>query len=348
MEQTTSSGQPLPSGGRMLEGVPPLHWGKSGDCTFLGALAAATAVTPYPADYHTLMGATGLAFRVRWFQGPEGQRWCPSSPVGEMKDEAEAAAKASGWTLRAEFDEKPEKPIARLAPDIKAAIDAGLPPLAYDEGMNMAVIVGYEDEGATVWMQGYTCGAEAQRRATADLAMFAFFLDEHTEPLSPYEAARQGIALGVRNETRRHEPEEDEGWGYWHGPTALRKWAEDIGRYDGLTDDERGFLFFVSWWNYDGLLDARSHAGRYLREVAPLFAPEAGAALERAADLYDQEARLLRQPFEAKDAFQGPWRGEAGGNVALWTEPVRHREQSVLACAADIEASALAELACAL
>jgi len=347
MGQTQTYGQSLSPGGRMLEGVPMLAWGKSGDCTFIGALEAATAVTPYPANYNALMGATGLAFRVRWFQGKDGHEWCPSSPVGEMKDECEAATRVTGWKMRAEWGE-PDRPIARVAPDIQASIDAGLPVLAYDDQMNMAVIVGYEDEGATIWMQDYFHGEELQRRKTADLAMFVYFLDEHTEPLSTLEAAKQGIGMAVRNEKRKYEPANGENRGYWHGTTALAKWAEDIGRAEELTDEERGTVFFVTWWNFEGLFDARRNAGPYLRRVAPLFEPEAAAALQRAADLYDREAGVLGRSFEKRNAFLGPWTGQMGENITRWTDDVRRNEQQILACAAEIERDALAELATAL
>ncbi len=77
-----------------IEGVPVLTWGKGKDCTFAGALEAALGVTKFPYSYTDIMGMTGLAFRTRWYQGRTGDKWCPSSPVGEFPDEIAAISKS--------------------------------------------------------------------------------------------------------------------------------------------------------------------------------------------------------------------------------------------------------------
>lgn len=66
-----------------IEGVPSLGWGKDCECTFAGALSAA------------------LALRTRWYHGEIGQRWCPSSPVGEFPQEVEAEEMALVETRKA-------------------------------------------------------------------------------------------------------------------------------------------------------------------------------------------------------------------------------------------------------
>lgn len=338
MEQTWKENAPDPGfGKRVLERVETLSWGVSGDCTFSGALAAATAVTPHPYDYQTLMGVTGLAFRTRWFQGNQ-PRWCPSSPVGEFPEEVEAARKATGWTLRVETA---EEPMARLAPKIVASIDAGLPVLAYDSSLNMGVIAGYEDEGRTFLMRGYMCGEDMQAGKTADLPMFALFLEEHTQPLLPLQAAQQGIGMAAKNWSRGHDPENNLERGYWHGTAALAHWSEDIGRFDSLSEEERGMLFFVSWWNFGCLADARHQAAPFLRQVMPLFGQKAKPILERAAAVYTEETGQLGRTFLQKDVFMGPWTGK---NLNDWTESVREQEQEILTEANRLEAAAIALL----
>src|SRR5262245_3745437 len=72
---------------RVIEGVPALSWGTSGETTFCGALSAALAVTDRATDYATLMGDTGLALRLRWYRADdpaEPRGWCNSSAVGEF------------------------------------------------------------------------------------------------------------------------------------------------------------------------------------------------------------------------------------------------------------------------
>lgn len=322
---------------QIVEGVPGLHWGRNGECTFIGALEAALSVTGNPFSYQDLMGSTGLAFRVRWFQGPD-VRWCPSSPVGEFADESAAAGRATGWRLRFEFD---SEPMERRAPLFKASIEAGIPALAYDDKLNVGVIFGCEDDGKTVLMHDYAHGDETARRRTADLKMFAILLEPAPPALSPLDSASQGISIGVKNFKRRHDPEDNETRGYWHGPLALRKWADDIGLYDSLTEEERAKLFFVSWWNLDALADARKHAGPFLKQVMPLFPGSAHGALACAADLYEQEAELLIATFSNKDAFLGPWSGKG---IADWTPDVRKREHALLTDACAIETDAVSAL----
>lgn len=323
---------------RTIAGVPGLHWGTSGECTFIGALVAALSVTATPFDYRSMMGCTGLAFRVRWLQGPAGVRWCPSSPVGEFRNECEAAGKATGWRLRLEFD---NEPLDRLAPLFQASIEAGIPALAYDDKLNVGVIFGCEDDGHTVLMHDYAHGDETARRRTSDLKMFAILLEPDPPALSPLQAALHGISLGVQNFRRRHEPEGDESRGYWHGPLALEKWANDIALYDSHTDEERGTLFFVSWWNFDCLVDARKHAGPFLREVAPLFTEEARGAILCAADLYEKESELLSAAIINNGAFFGPWSGKT---IDDWLPGVRQHEQQLLLEACAIETDAISAL----
>ena len=108
-----------------IEGVPELGWGKNRECTFAGALEATLAVTDRPTGYSDLMGYTGLAFRVRWYRGKIGDRWCPSSPVGEFPQEMEAVQNAIGWQFRAEVLLDEETPdMSRFKGDIVASIDA--------------------------------------------------------------------------------------------------------------------------------------------------------------------------------------------------------------------------------
>lgn len=320
-------------GRTVLDGVPGLAWGRSGETTFIGAMVAALAATSNPMDYRTLMGCTSLAFRVRWFQGGDTERWCPSTPVGEFPDELEAARKATGWELRNEWE-----PLERFAPDIVRTIDAGLPVLAYDPELNMGVIAGYEDEGRTVLMRTYTSGEDVLSLPLAELKMAATFLGERREPLTMAEAALYGIRLGIRQFRRRHDPPDNDVRGYWHGPLALSRWAKDIAAYDQWDEAERRLLFFVSWWNFDVLADARGHAGPWLRMVAPLLPAASQDALVRAAGMYEEEARVLSRSFTHRDAFLGPW---SGGSTEGWTEDVRAREQEILHQAVGLETEAI-------
>jgi hypothetical protein len=195
---------------RVIEQVPALGWGRSGETTFCGALAAALKATDHPVSYDDLMGYTGLAFRMRWYQGPAGkQRWCPSSPVGEFPDEIAAAGRASGWTLRTEAHmEAPEGAnMGRFAGQIVESIDAGRPVLAYESRMNMAVIHGYRDGGRTLLMRDYFRGESDGGASAVEAEKIGPMLVFLEQPATP-PPAKQSVLAGLRRQLRsaaRHE-----------------------------------------------------------------------------------------------------------------------------------------------
>jgi hypothetical protein len=100
-------------------------------------------------------------------------------------------------------------------------------------------------------------------------------------------------------------------------------------------------LFFVSWWNFSSLVDARAAAARFLRGKADLLNGEGRDALRRAAVLYEQEGARLGEGVGRKDAFLGPWSGRTIGD---WLPAVRQREVEILGEARRTEAQAIAEI----
>ncbi len=328
---------------KKLEGVPPLAWGKNGDCTFIGALEAATAVTPWPCRYTTMMGVTGLAFRIRWFTGPD-EIGCPSSPVGEFQPEVEAAGRATGWELAVEWPGSADDQAA-MARRFKETIDRGLPALVYGAQMNMAVACGYEENGGILLLRDYTVGDDYLRKPTSELEMCALLLDGHTEPLSPMDAALQGIGMGVTNWKRVRETTDNPERGYWHGPKAYQAWRDVLERVDTFDDAAKGTAFFLNWWTFECLADARYNAGAFLRETAPLFAGEARSHLEKAAGIYEDEFAGIRESFEKRHAFIGPW---SGLDITSWNPEMRQREMAMLTRAEELEALAITEMETAL
>jgi hypothetical protein len=328
---------------KVLEGVPPLAWGQSGECTFVGSLVATLTVTDRPYDYATLMGVSGLAFRIRWFQSPD-RLGCPSCAIGESPEEIEVIRRATGWPLREEW-QKDGLAMPALAPDVIASIDAGRPVLVYDKQLNVAVVFGYEDGGATVLIRDYGDGKQVRRQPTHELAFMMIFLGEPNLPLSDFDAAHQGITLGVRHWQTLRAPEDPNVPGFAYGPAAFAAWRGVIDRYDSLDEDSRAFAFFLNWWCYDCLADARRHAGPFLRQVAPHFAAECRPFLERAAAGYEEVSRILDDAFRQKNAFLGPWTGR---EVADWTHEVRERERAILSEAERSDAEVIAELELAL
>ena len=229
--------------------------------------------------------------------------------------------------------------MARFALDIVASIDKGMPLLGYDEGYNMAVICGYEDEGRTVLMRDYSRGDETNRVEADRLPPFLLFLTEYTGAASREDALKMALKLSVENFSRP-DPVLDKGGAYHYGEHALAKWAGDIAHYDDYSQEEREILHAVSCWNFCSLWDARMAAASFLRQNLDL------ADLAPAADLYSQEAQILRRSsFERKEAFLGCWSGKS---IADWTLEVRQREIDLLNQAREMETEAIGLIAVSL
>ena len=82
-------------------------------------------------------------------------------------------------------------------------------------------------------------------------------------------------------------------------------------------------------------------AVRFLKDSAAVLEGKAAEAVNRAAALYEQEARLLASVFETKDAFLGGWSGK---DIKAWTDEVRQREQEVLSQGREIGSAAVSEI----
>ena len=322
-----------------IEGVPSLGWGKERECTFAGALSAALAVTDHPCSYTDVMGYTGLAFRVRWYHGHMGLRWCPSSPVGEFPQEIEAIQKATGWRLRCEIDiDAVEPDMARYQADIVSSIDAGFPVLAYEPKLNMDVIYGYRGAGKTLIIEDYFRD-EPVEAAPRDLGPFVIFLEEHDTAMPEAEAIRAGLEIAVANWER--EPMPGAKGKYHYGKGAREAWARDLGDVASLSDTERNLLHFASSWNCGSLFDARTAAVRFLGRAAEVLGGPAAESLKRAAACMEEEIDVLRVSFTEKTAFHGPWSGK---DSSEWTEEVREREREILARAGEAEEKAMGEV----
>ena len=320
---------------KVLENVPKLGWGTNRECTFIGALEAALAATQHPFSYSDMMGWSGLAFRTRWMSRDSEPRWCPSSPVGEMDEEILAVEKATGWPLRVAFVEKEHaERVAALTADFVASINSGRPVLAYEPELNMDVVYGYEDGGKALLLRDYSQPDTPLRLAASELGFLTLFLGEHGQEMSRRAALVETLNIALRNWRRKRF---SEGPGeYWYGEAALSRWADDIAGAGEFTDEQRGFLCFVSWWTYSSLYDALQAAVTFLRGNASLLSSEGEAALERAGKLYEEEVALLGSALSRKDAF----RREA----EQWTEAMRQREQEILSQAREIEGRAVSEL----
>ncbi len=324
-----------------IEAVPQLAWGKGKECTFIGALEAALAVTATPHTYENLMGWSALAFRTRWFRGDTGRRWCPSSPVGESPEELELLRQATGWALPTicNLGNNQFSGPTAFAGTIAQEIRAGRPLLAYEPQLNVGVVFGFEDEGHTLLLRDYMTEEPMSRLPIDKLGSFLCLLGRQTEGTPPREAMLAGLSRGVANWHRSHEPAAT--GRYWYGRAAFLKWREDLVHAEAFDGEARRLLFFVNWWAFDALADARAAAERFLRRNSEYFLGRQHRHLHQAADLFGEEARLLRRTLAERQAFLGPWTGK---NLEHWSSSVREREVGIINHVLAMETEAFGEL----
>lgn len=320
-----------------IEGVPALRWGTRKECTFCGALDAALSVTKAPVRYNDLMGFSGLAFRVRWYRGDEGVKWCPSSAVGEFPQEMEAITKATGWPLQCVVHlDEPNPPLAQYVPQIVASIDAGKPVLGYPDNMDVALIYGYEEGGKALLWRDYSAPGPSKTLPSDKLSGMLIFLGDRGPGLAPKEAFVQALKLAVANAGR--EPLGGAKGKYHYGDAGLAAWMEDLGSADKLDEKDRAQLFMVNWWNFMTLNDARTAAATFVRRGVRFADGDARTALQQAQARYQDEANVLMRAFRTQDAFLGPWQKKT---VADWTPEVRAREVQMLSEARKLDAEAV-------
>jgi hypothetical protein len=331
-------------GRTVIDGVPPLAWGKDRECTFAGALESALAATDHPLTYPQIMGLTALTFRTRWYRGRSGTHWSPSSAIGEGPDEITTIQKASGWSFRMEVPagDGPGQ-MVQFVPDILDSINGGLPALVYDDMMNMSVAYGYEEEGAKLLLRSYGRQSDRVLAPSAKLGPLLLLLNAWKEPMPFEQALVLGLQAAVRNHHRKTAPAPM--GGYEYGDSAFEAWMSDIANTEGLSPIEKENLFAVSYWNFDCLFDARLTAPAFLTECAEVIGGRAKGLLQRAARHFEQELKFLEPVFATKDAFLGHWSGKT---VADWSDAVRKREREILALVRRMDDTGIACVAEAL
>jgi len=342
----SNSGVRRENGRVWIDGVPALRWGESGECSFAGALSAALTVTDRPVAYSELMGASGLAFRVRWWRRFDEPNWCPSSPVGEFSEEILTVTDAIGWRVRQQSRMgETEYDMSAFAGEIRDSIDLGRPVVGYgDADLNVAVCYGYESSGDAMTFLWNAYNRDAHAVPAAKVGPWLLFLNEPIEPLEARAMLKQ--ALTTPNWRRRRleswRPQPGQDAAYLYGQEALRQWRQDIAQADGFSPEQQRTLFFVSWWCIDCLVDARRSAVTYLTRHLDVVDAEARGHLGRAAEAYGRLAQsVAHESFEEHRAFLGPWTGR---KFEDWSADVRSREADLLAEVASLDASAAAEI----
>jgi hypothetical protein len=311
-----------------IDGVPRLRWGASPEPTFIGALEAAFRASDRPLDLTTLLGDSGLAFRLRWATRDGGQSWCGSGPCGEWPEEVEALNAATGYVY--EWD--PHAPGQPLPPHriqrIVDHIDNGWPVLGFGANFDVAVIFGYEDGGQRVLLSDYWATEEPSVMAVGAAKEISAFMLRIDPPAPRPQAVRAGLALALQ---RWHQgivdPDPITGATYYYGSAAYERWLADLQRHDSLGEAQRANLFHLNGWTWSSLAMNRSgHAAKYLRDGAQHLPAAAHAPLEAAAACHDRARERIGRWDPADPAFGFVKQKR----LDTWTPEVREREQALL------------------
>ncbi len=328
----------------LIDRVKSLAWGRGRDCTFCGALEAAMAVTAHPYTYSDLMGLSGLAFRVRWANADTATQWCPSAAVGEMPEEIETLSKLTGWELRAGYHEAAGRDNEHLRRDLVAAIDAGRPVATYPTDWNIAVACGYDDGGRVALVKDYGGSENPSAVPLARLGALQVYLSRYAEPPPLRGCLQQALKLAASNWRRTRGDGGVPGREYWYGRAALEAWIRDLRDGDQLPEETKKALFGLGPGNYAALYDARKAAVTFLKDWSSVTDGEAREALQRAAGLYDKEAKVVAPVL----AEQKPGKAQGGQTMADWFAKGRLREAEALTDALQLESAAMAEVEAAL
>jgi RNA polymerase sigma factor (sigma-70 family) len=332
--------------GKVIEGVPSLAWGVSGNTTYIAGVSASLAVTDRPFDYDALMVYSGLAFRLRYVRRKDQTEWCTVGPVGQFEEEADAVSRATGYAYSYTKDvhEKKRQTVA--------ALDGGHCPTAYIKG-DTGVIYGYDDDGDTVLVRCFDLGEGFHSLPFEEVAGGGgpFFLEPTQEPLPPRDALIRGLLMGLVNWRRGRQPGEhwqpwrEKGkWEYCFGDSAYEAWIDDLRASAELAEDAQKSLYRCHSFTSHTLFDARLAAGRFLSANADALGETSREHLQAAAGLYEQLGRSIRDLREKRQAFFGYDAPERTNDVAAWTPQVRRREIEVLTKAHKLDAAAIAEI----
>jgi hypothetical protein len=95
-------------------------------------------------------------------------------------------------------------------------------------------------------------------------------------------------------------------------------------------------LFFVSYWCFTVLCDARTQATQFLNASSARFDGTVADTLRRAASEAAQCADALADAFRTRRGFFGPWSGKAFED---WTPEVRRYECDLLESARRLDSA---------
>ncbi len=361
-----------------LDGIAPLEWNKTGQCTVIASLSAALStlgpeashalsasdrtLRALPAqtgpawDYNTLMGDSAMAFRLRWHRrggfrqtSPRPATWWAFTMAYAFGQEAEALLqRATGWRFEGTPYHYPNnaRPLEQL-PGICASIERGLPVVAcFPE--EFGVIQGYDTESNEVMVTAYQRPGQAFWMPITEVGTMVLFLASFQSALPRPDAVLTALHSGLFNWSRGEVPVHDVGI-QWedasiriqYGATAYEEWSDDLLHADSVSERSRRQLREASVFNVSSLGDARWSAAGYLRQSQAVLPRSCQPHLTAAADIYEDLGRQISELRSRGEEFFSVWTGRGTPD---WSDGVRQNEAKLLERFAQMDAMAMAEI----
>jgi hypothetical protein len=192
----------------------------------------------------------------------------------------------------------------------------------------MGFVYGYEEEGRSILVRDYHIGnTETVMPIGQTKNLFCFFKQRTATPPrteSIHAGLRQAIveATAPAIPTRRF----DHDGAYYNGEEAYAKWIARLTNAASLTQGQQRKLFFVSWWTFFIVEDARRQAANYLAGSAVYF-PESTESIKEAAQYYRQMSAIIEQVRRDEAGFFSP---HDGNRFEQWTPEVRQQEIAII------------------
>jgi len=321
---------------KIIEGIEPLSWDSGEIISFIGCVRRVLAHYGEQHNYMYLMGISGAAFRLHFFDG-----WCPSSPDPGCGFNCSAVLlrtlgrKSEEHFMKTQFHEMPGALDAeQMKQKITESIDKGVPVVAIDivHVPEWGIITGYQNNKQDFLCRSYFDYGIEDYNIAEKTPWIALTIGEKGEALSGEEAVRQSLALA------HHVGVTEKFDNYFSGTAALKAWIaslENEASFATVSASEANMAdpCGANAWIYETFRASKPVAAEFVRTYAGVFGQMNNAALELAS-IYDEQAKLLEAGTES---VVSPYMGDA----KEWTQELRNKQAATLREVLKLEREAL-------
>lgn len=337
---------------KIIQGIDPLAWGKSGETSFIASLTNIMKALGKSTSYIELMFMSGAAFRMQM-----SEDWCLSS--GDWYDRSRTLHHLGYSTTNypinhPDIDKSDDTMISmeEAKKKIRDSINHGLPVIGIDLlGIpEWGIITGYESD--TFYVRDYFNPDENY----SEMKKFPWII--HLIHERAVEMSRKEYFINALREAVKqyNVPKTDD---VWNGREAYKFWAEDVAKVD---PEEEGYgnKWQLNAWLYDLWMDGRHAIYKYLEEWYNQFDGEALVVLKRIQEQYYQIAcdidyHWIHFPFphwvdkDKNRTFIPPYYGSGSKEpyeprwlpYTEWTEEMRIEGSKVIKMISDKEEIAI-------